>query len=260
MLFKPCRVFLLLPLFSCNNNKANSYNADNTVAASHLKTPLPYQNIQQISLPGGYVRIESDSNLFAAWLRKIKLKTDRTVYLFNGRKKENQSAQFAVLDITVGKKDLQQCADAVIRMRAEYLFSQKEFGKILFTDNEGKEYLFKPPYNRQHLDTYLDLVFGMCGSASLSKQLTSSVVKDILPGDILIRGGFPGHAVIVMDVATNKAGSKIYLLAQSYMPAQDIHLLNNPSDKNLSPWYQVTAAEKMVTPEYLFTTNDLKKW
>ena len=64
----------------------------------------------------------------------------------------------------------------------------------------------------------------------------------------------------VMDVAANNAGSKIYLLAQSYIPAQDIHLLNNPGDKNLSPWYQVNAAEKIVTPEYLFTANDLKKW
>ena len=86
------------------------------------------------------------------------------------------------------------------------------------------------------------------------------MMKDILPDDVLIRGGFPGHAKIVSDVAANTAGTKIYLPAQSYMPAQDVHLLNNPCDKNLSPWYQVTAAEKMVTPEYLFTTNDLKKW
>lgn len=86
------------------------------------------------------------------------------------------------------------------------------------------------------------------------------MMKDILPDDVLIRGGFPGHAKIVSDVAANTAGSKIYLPAQSYMPAQDVHLLNNPCNKNLSPWYQVTAAEKMVTPEYLFTTNDLKKW
>ena len=260
MLFKPFIVFLLLAIFSCNNNKANSSNADNTFADSTLKTPPHYQNIQQIPLPDGYVRIECDSNSFAAWLRKIKLKADRTVYLFDGRKKANQSAQFAVLDISVGEKDLQQCADAVIRLRAEYLFSQKEFGKIVFTDNEGKQYLFKPPYNRQHLDTYLDLVFGMCGSASLAKQLRPAMMKDILPGDVLIRGGFPGHAVIVMDVATSNTGSKIYLLAQSYMPAQDIHLLNNPSDKNLSPWYHVTEAEKIVTPEYLFTINELKKW
>ena len=98
---------MLLVLFSCNNIKATRNNADNTVAACRIKTPLPYQNFQQIPLPDESVRIEADSNSFAKWLRKIKLKTDRTVYLFNGRKKGNQSAQFAVIAIAVGKKDLQ---------------------------------------------------------------------------------------------------------------------------------------------------------
>ena len=80
---------------------------------------------------------------------------------------------------------------------AEYLLAQKEFSTILFTDNEGKKYLFKPPYNRQPGDTYLELVFGMCGSASLAKQLRPAMMKDILSGDVLIRSSFPGYAVIV---------------------------------------------------------------
>ena len=85
-------------------------------------------------------------------------------------------------------------------------------------------------------------------------------MKAVLPGDILIRGGFPGHAVIVIDVATNAKGNRIYLLAQSYIPAQDIHLLNNPSNKKISPWYLVNEEERIITPEYLFTTMELNKW
>lgn len=103
-----------MALFCCNNNKATSYDADNTVAACRLKTPLPYQTIQQIPLPDASVRIEADSNSFAKWLRKIKLKTDRTVYLFDGRNKENQSAQFTAFAVAVGEKDLQKYADSVI--------------------------------------------------------------------------------------------------------------------------------------------------
>ena len=46
-------------------------------------------------------------------------------------------------------------------------------------------------------------------------------------GDIFIRGGFPGHAVLVVDMAIHPvSGQKAVLLAQSYMPAQDIHILN----------------------------------
>jgi hypothetical protein len=257
MLLKSAKIILLFVFLSCNNT-SNSY-AKNAAVSTNEKPPH-YNTIEQIPLPAGYTRTPAESGSFAAWLRKTNLKTDNTVYLFDGRKKENQSAQFAVLDISVGKKNLQQCADAVMRLRSEYLFSQKEFDKILFIDNEGRQYLFKEPCTRVNFDAYLDRVFGMCGSASLAKQLKPTIINTILPGDVFIRGGFPGHAVIVMDVATNAKGNRIYLLAQSYMPAQDIHLLNNPTNQQISPWYLVNKEERIITPEYLFTTMELKKW
>ena len=101
----------------------------------------------------------------------------------------------------------------------------------------------------------------MCGSASLSKQLRPvTLFSNIMPGDVIIRGGFPGHAVLVMDVAENAAKEKIYLLAQSYMPAQDIHVLLNPMDAEISPWYKVNDKKMIETPEYSFYTTELKRW
>lgn len=50
-------------------------------------------------------------------------------------------------------------------------------------------------------------------------------------------GGSPGHAVMVADVAVNPKGEKVFLLLQSYMPAQEIHVIKNPIDGTLSPWY-----------------------
>jgi len=38
------------------------------------------------------------------------------VFLYNGKIKQNQQAQFAVLDIGIGNKDLQQCADIILRL------------------------------------------------------------------------------------------------------------------------------------------------
>jgi hypothetical protein len=55
-------------------------------------------------------------------------------------------------------------------------------------------------------------------------------------GDTFIEGSFPGHAVLVIDVAENAAGERAFLLPQSYMPAQDIHILR--SFEAISPWYR----------------------
>lgn len=218
----------------------------------------PYPFVKQIPLPPGYQRVINSSTSFAGWLRNLSLKKNKTVYLFNGEKKANQSAQFAVLDISVGNQNLQQCADAVMRLRAEYLFQTEQFEAIRFKDNAGKTYSFTPPYSKAHLQQYLLTVFGMCGSASLSKQLHHVHIDSIQAGDVFIRGGFPGHAEIVMDVAENKEGKKIILLAQSYMPAQDIHILLNPVNEKLSPWYETD--RDITSPEYLFTKNELKSW
>ena len=245
-------------LLSCNDKSAASsafINIENTAPLN------PYTQIKKILLPDGFEREAADSGSFINYLRNIELKEQTTVYLFNGNPKINQSAQYALLNISVGNKDLQQCADAVMRLRAEYLFAQKQFDQIVFYDNDKTAYKFSSPFTRNNFTKYLNRVFGMCGSASLSKQLKPVInFANILPGDVIIRGGFPGHAVIVIDVAVNAAGVKIYLLAQSYMPAQDIHVLKNPISEDLSPWYVVNDDNIIKTPEYTFTKNELKRW
>jgi hypothetical protein len=251
-------VLLMLLLSSCNNKAGTGKKL--TLKINQF-VENPYKQIKAIPLPDAFSRIKADNASFAEYLRNTGLKESTTVYLYNGNPKRNQCAQYALLDVSTGQKDLQQCADAVMRLRAEYLFAQKQFEQIIFYDNDHKAYTFNAPFTREHFDKYLTRVFGMCGSASLAKQLKP--VKNfsaIQPGDVLIRGGFPGHAVIVMDVAVNELGKKIYLLAQSYMPAQDIHVLKNPANAGLSPWYKVNDENIIVTPEYTFTQNELMKW
>ena len=53
----------------------------------------------------------------------------------------------------------------------------------------------------------------MCCFASFSKQLkVISEFSDIKAGNVLISGGFPGHAIVVLDVAINTTGKKIWRL------------------------------------------------
>jgi len=159
------------------------------------------RSMEEIPAPEGYKKVFHRSGSFGEWLRKVRLKEDKTVYLYNGRMKPNQSAQFAVLDISTGKKDLQQCADAVMRLRSEYFFQQRNYDEIAFMDYNGKWYKWQGGSNRKKFDSYMENVFGWCGSASLEKQLKSvSNMENMQTGDVFIKGGFPVHSVMVADM------------------------------------------------------------
>ncbi|HLX65921.1 MAG TPA: DUF4846 domain-containing protein [Puia sp.] len=223
----------------------------------------PYAAIGAIPVPASYHRVAEGVGSFGAWLRTLPLKKGTTVYLYNGKPKENQDAQFAVLDVSVGHEDLQQCADAVMRMRAEYLYSRGEYGAITFYTEQGVRLNFADwtaDRRRPAFDAYLKKVFTYCSTRTLAKQLVRASFDAVEPGDVLIRAGSPGHAMLVVDVAEDGTGHRVYLLAQSYMPAQDIHIVKNPSD-DLSPWYRADSTFGIVeTPEYVFKTNELRKW
>jgi hypothetical protein len=237
----------------------------------------------EIPPPAGYERVTVEANSFAHWLRNLPLKKKETpVYLYDGRKKGNQRAHFAVVNIDTGTRDLQQCADAVIRLRAEYLYSKNLYPAIHFNFTSGDKASFtqwaagyRPSVNGNNVQwikcadqnssytnfrRYLTTVYIYAGTYSLSKELT--LRKDIHKmeiGDIFIEPGFPGHAVIVVDMAeNNQNGTKVFLLAQSYMPAQDIHVLKNHNNAGLSPWYNLDFGSILRTPEWTFKSSDLK--
>jgi hypothetical protein len=248
----------------------------------------PYPSIGQIPVPMGYRRVAAPRGDFADWLRAVPLKKDRTVYLFDGRRKQNQDAQWAVLDVSVGSEDLQQCADAVMRLRAEYLYAGKDYTDIDFYTEQGTRLNFyewanggrvrlagnrlinytcagSPDPGRRNFTEYLRTVFSYCGTLSLEKQLIPvDHLGDMRIGDVLIRGGSPGHAMLVADMAEDGKGHRVYLLAQSYMPAQDIHIVKNPVDAGISPWYRVDEAAgsggTIYTPEWTFYISQLRTW
>lgn len=246
----------------------------------------PVQALEnRIAPPAGYVRKALPEGSFGDWLRGIPLKPGKPqVMLFNGQPKENQDAQFAVVNIDVGKRDLQQCADAVMRLRAEYLFSQAQHDAIHFNFTSGANCAWsqwnqglrpaiagskinwikkaEPSKSHENFRAYMDMIFTYAGTASLEKELKKiGTLKDLQIGDVFIQGGFPGHAVLVMDVVENPDnGHRKYMLAQSYMPAQDMHILVNPSDPKLGPWYDAEATGPVETPEWTFLQQDLRRF
>lgn len=86
-------------------------------------------------------------------------------------------------------------------------------------------------------------------------------IESVQPGDIFCHGGSPGHAAMILDVVENDLGNKMFLLAQSYMPAQEMHILKNPINEVLSPWYNLLEIEEVInTPEWVFDRSELMRW
>ena len=82
----------------------------------------------------------------------------------------------------------------------------------------------------------MELVFSYASTISLEKELKPvSNPNDIKAGDVFIHGGSPGHCFIVMDVAENNQHRKLYLLAQSFIPAQNLQVLQYQHN----PWFDM---------------------
>ena len=251
-----------------------------------IAPPAPGQTLAaRFAPPAGCQRVAVPAGSWGAWLRGLPLRPAGTpARLFNGQLKDNQAVVAAVVDIDPGTQDLQQCADAVIRLRAEYLFSQN-VNKIHFHLTTGYDAWFsdyvagrtfrvkgeevtaapKPAEAPTHaaLGRYLLPVFGYAGTLSLSRELRQVPLPEVRPGDVLIHGGRPGHAVLVADVAENpRTGQRYLLLAQSYMPAQNIHVLRNVAHPALGAWVALPGpAEALVaTPEWTFAREELGRF
>lgn len=239
----------------------------------------PHKDQQPLSVaiptPPGFRRAATRYPRHTEWLRGLPtLPLGSPVRLFDRSLKHNQSAHIAILDMDVGLKNHQQCADAVMRLHAEFLFASHREASICFRATNGTPLLWmdwkagKRPvvkgkqiawYTTGKVDgtwhsfrQYLDFVFVYAGTYSLEKELVTVALTDpVEPGDVFIQGGFPGHAVMVVDVAENDLGQRIFLLIQSYMPAQDIHVLLQPGKQD--PWYPTPVGLRLVTPEWTFS-------
>ncbi|MBI9063084.1 MAG: hypothetical protein JEZ14_13970 [Marinilabiliaceae bacterium] len=220
---------------------------------------------KRFALPDGYQRIIYPTESFPQYLRYLPLKDKGSkVHYYDGRLKDRPDVYCAVVDLGIGKRDLLQCADACMLLYGEYLFAAKQYDAIRFNFvSDGKPRFFKEYTTKRDYASfrkYMNYVFAYANTRSLHGQLTPvDNFQEMQPGDVLIQTGNPyGHAVIVVDMAEHPiTGKKIYMLAQSYMPAQEIQILVNPQNPDLSPWYELINGT-VHTPEWIFEPDDLR--
>lgn len=238
---------------------------------------------KRILTPKGYKRIKAKKGSFEEFLRNYKLKPDGSpVLLYDGREKGNQSAHIAIFKLPIENEDLQQCADSIMRVYGEYYYSKKAYDKITFPlgggfiadfDKWRKGYSINISGNKlswvyssknnssyDSFKKFMRFVFAYSGTLNMDYSSKKIKLSQAKVGDIFIRGGSPGHVVMIADICKNSKGKKAYLLAQSYMPAQEFQLLKNPLHED-NPWYfEEEIKYPLRTPEYSFDKGSLRRY
>lgn len=240
------RLFILcsLCLLSCNQlSDIVVINNNNTVSA------LEKQIVSEKQL---------DEKSWLYFLQNLPMKGG-PILDYKGNVIANQQKHSAIINYDVGNKDLQQCADALMRLRAEYLFQQQRYHEIGFHFVNGIWYTWDQyceglkvipsgndiklarsspsPYTHESLRKYLDVVYNYASTISLAKELKKA--DDFAAGTVIIYPGSPGHCFIIIDEATGTNGEKVFKLVEGYTPAQSIYVLSNLIEPEISPWYHL---------------------
>ena len=211
--------------------------------------------LNRFKTPEGYHQCSVQTGSFGEYLQQLPLKANGSHTLtYKGTTAATDPFTAAVVDLSVGKEDLQQCADVVMRLRGEYLYHQKRYAEIAFHFESGfrcgyiqyaNGYRYvkghwllkaKTDYGYKTFMYYMNLVFTYAGTPSLEKGLYKvNDPNNLKAGDVFIKGGTPGHCFIVMDVVENSQHKKLFLLAQSFMPAQNLQVLQYEEN----PWFSL---------------------
>lgn len=211
-----------------------------------------YASLGDIPTPMGYHRISGSRPAYSDYLRSLPLKErGAAVELYTGGPSHLQSLAYAVVDLPL-LSNAEQCADVCMRLRAEYLYNTGQYGSIRFQDVNGHTLRYQGGASRKALDRYLRNLYGVASTFSMSRSMPHRELKDMEPGDVFVyaagdhtlesqAGSTMGHAIMVVDVAENDHGEKVYMLAEGNTPARSIHILRNWLNPIRSPWFKLDA-------------------
>ena len=233
---------------------------------SKTSNPNNYKTIGDVPAPWGYKRINGDDSAYSEFLRSLPLKEKGSkVMLFTGGESRFQSLNYSVVDIPL-LSNAEQCADACIRLRAEYLFNSGQYGRIHFKDVNGKTMNYTGGASRKAFNSYLRKVYGVASTFSLSREMKQRRLADMQPGDVFVYAATDrpgnhkyGHAIMVVDVAVNKNGKKAFLLAEGNTPARNIHILRNFENPFRSPWFMLDDdADLLLLSVFTYRSKELR--
>jgi len=244
------------------------------LGADHLKYPAPSDSLEaRFPTPPGYERIALPPDSFGAWLRGLPLAAPGTPVLSNSGDQVypgDDPYVAAVVAIDVGAGDLQQSPDAIIRLHAEWLWSNDKPDAISYKSASKLDMPFSRWAKGQRLmpsgpnvfwvvknkprepdygdfRQYIDAVMLWSNNVSLAMR-AKRVEKpaELSAGDFFLQSRGKGHALLVLDVAQKPTGERVALLGQALQsPAQSFHVLRLG---HATAWFSIRPPNPLLTP------------
>jgi hypothetical protein len=236
----------------------------------------------RFATPSGAARVPVEAGSFGEWLRNLPLAAPGTpAKNYKGDVVYPGDDQYlgAVIAIDIGKIDLQQSPDLLIRLHAEWLFSQgnkdiayrgatgldmplSKWARGERMDSQGANVFWVMKAKPSEIDhpefrRYLNAVFTWANSTSLAQQAEPISADDLRPGDFFVHLGSPGHALIVLDVAKKPKGPPLALLGQALNPSENPFVLQLGK---ATAWFSLRSPDPIITPHTKeFTWEGLRR-
>lgn len=228
--------------------------------------------------PTGFKGVEAPANSFGAYLQNFPLrKYDAKPLRYNSDSdslEEDKSTGVAsVLDIDlIHKRNLQIAPNSLILLYSKYLYNSQLYSDISFklsttpvfecdynTWTTGgrlnvqgnkitwcKEHTANCGHKDVELGTndstfkwYMQNVMLYTSMASFKSNLYKVQKNDANIGDVIFFADSNVPSIIV-DMATDSSGNKIYIAACGGTPACEIHILKNEKNADMSPWQNLS--------------------
>ncbi|MDE6479885.1 MAG: DUF4846 domain-containing protein [Muribaculaceae bacterium] len=249
---------------STDGSDSSSLNIANVNLEKESNSFTPGNTVKtRYELPQGYHRVKTESGSFEEYLQNLPLKPiGYSTHLYDGSLK-NRKIATSVIDLDIDSLDLQHSADAIIRLRAEYLYKTGQFDKISYTFTDGFQCDYSKwaqgfrvrsdgnhtrwhkaddkteDYSYATFREYLRTVFAHTDERTLAKEMKDAKEDEFGIGTVIFDRKNPRNVAIVVDMLERDTirhgygleNAEVVLLAQGGKPAQEIEIIRGNGDE-----------------------------
>ena len=221
--------------------------------------------------PQGSQRIAPAEGSFGDWLEKIPIDTNKKIlHYYTGDEALQQNGHAAIVDIPV-KNNVQDSRKIIMRIRAEYLYQQGRYDEIEFRNKEGRIINPRIWYAQKYPGTEFNFPYrefnrfikeSLPGAdwSEYMNNLERIAPSEAEAGDIVYQKSGGSHAMMIAGAAENPSRERMLLFIEGATPPAEVHVVANPADPSISPWYRMEESRPVRTPYWVFNDRNFYRF